>query len=302
MTKQRGQSPGRINIIDVDEIIERNAASLEARKNSKNKAWLLDPKDKTINPALPNNDTAPLNDPRGKRQRGPRECVCGTKIKRSWSLCPACLKQYGTDRKTWPKWVRDWVNLEDAKLKNELEHIKNISINDENNYFKITGEKTEPKFNPNETTWEDLNEYREGLPGGLNENRLYNEMSASDKALIYPGDYPSQADGRSKYDQKELDAYSPQDQSAKIWARHDKTEASVNQWLKNPPYNTDTLDENIDLRAAAKILTKRERFILRRKYQGYSQAETAAVLGINQQMVSKIYNRVVKKLKNSGKY
>jgi len=260
-------------------------------------AWLLDPKDKRINAALPVESEIALYDPTKGKRRGPRKCVCGAPIPMNRTLCPACINIYGKNRKIWPKWLRDWAYYTDYEIDNESEHRKNITYIEGRNYSKITGDKTAPKLNAKETDRDDLDEYRDAAPGSLNENQLYNELSASDKALIYPGEYPNAAAGRSKYDKKELDQYSPQEQSAKIWAMQESTKASANAQDANDIDDLDDIEAAIDLNAAITALSERERLIYRRHNEGYTQAETAAALGINQQMVSKIFNRVVKKLK-----
>lgn len=263
-------------------------------------AWLLDPKDKAIKELEPIQDNPVTNAAKGRQ--GPRQCICGAYIKIDWTLCPTCLKYYGEDRKKWPPWLRKWVKINDAEIRKEKKHLE-LEYIDEINYFDAGGgHKVKPKNNRYESDREDLNEYRDAAPGPLNENQLYNELSASDKALIYPGEHPSAATGRSKYDKKELDQYSPQDQSAKIWSMQDPPiKATSASDEPNDYRNFGGIEKELDLYEAAEKLPDRERFIYQRHKTGYNQTETAAALGISQQMVSKIYRRTIKKLSKQSK-
>lgn len=261
------------------------------RRKSKRYTWLKDPEDKTI-PELEPAEIVPICEP-DKMGRGPRQCICGARIKINWTLCPTCLEFYGNDRSSWPDWLRAWVKQNQAEIRNEQDH-RDLEFIDGVQYANAGGgNKIRPTANKNETSRDDLNGYRSTSPGALNENQLYNRLSASDRATIYPGDYPNAAAGRSKYDKQELEQYSPQEQSAKIWAMDNRirgSETAVDETAAN--------ENELWLREVIADLPPRERQVIRLFLDGHNQSEIAAAIGISQQAVSKIYNQVVKKLIN----
>jgi len=263
-------------------------------------AWLLDPKDKRIKGLEPIQYVPICTQP--KEGNSPRQCICGDHIPINWTLCPVCLKYYGADRKKWPPWLRKWVKINDAEVREQSTHLE-LEYIDEINYFDAGGGyKVKPKNNRYESERDAWNNYRNRPKSALDDDKLFNELSASDKALIYPGSYTKAAAGRSKYDKKELDQYSPQDQSAKIWGmQEEKPKATTANEDPNDFRNIAPIDKELDIYEAAEKLPDRERFIFQRYKTGYNQTETAALLGISQPMVSRIYRRAIKKIRNQGK-
>lgn len=263
---------------------------MKKERKPKRYTWLKDPDDKTIKELEPADDV-PVCEP-DKMGRGPRQCICGARIKLNWTLCPTCLKHYGNDRNAWPDWLKAWVKDNQAEVRNEQDH-RDLEFIDGVQYANAGGgNKIAPKANKYETSRDDLNSYRSGPPGALNENQLYSQMSASDRATVNPGDYPNAAAGRSKYDNQELDQYSPQAQSAKIWAIDDRVKGS-----ETPIDEFTAIDNEIMLNEAIADLPPRQRQVTRLFIEGYTQDEIAEMLGISQQMVSKIKNAVVKTLR-----
>jgi len=264
---------------------------LKNRRKTKRYTWLKDPEDKTIKELEPA-EIVPVCDP-DKTGRGPRQCICGARIKINWTLCPTCLEFYGNDRSSWPDWLKAWVKEYQAEVRGEQDH-HDLEFIDGVQYANAGGgNKVRPKANKYETSRDDLNTYRSAPPGALNESQLYNQLSASDRATVYPGDYPNAAAGRSKYDKQELERYSPQEQSAKIWAIDDRikgTETPVDEYAAK--------ENDLWLREAIATLTPRQRQVIERILDGYNQSEIAEAVGISQQAVSKIYNQVVKILIN----
>lgn len=258
------------------------------KREFKHYAWLKDPEDKTI-PDFEPEERVPICDP-DHRGWGKRQCVCGALIKTNWTLCPTCLKYYGNDRNGWSKWLKDWVQNYQAEVRNEQDH-RDLQLIDGVQYCNAGGgNKVKAHSNSYETSRDDLNKYRTA-PSKLNENLLYNQLSDSDKATIYPSDYPNAAAGRSKYDKREFEQYTPEEQSAKIWAIDDRvkgTETPVDEYAEK--------DTGIFFDGAAKVLSPRERQVLDLYRLGYQQREIAAQMEISQQMVSRIYSRVVRKL------
>jgi len=263
---------------------------LAKKREFKRYAWLKDPEDKTIKELEPQ-ENVPICNP-DRRGWGKRQCVCGALIKANWTLCPTCLKYYGNDRSTWPHWLKEWVSQYQTEVRNEQDH-RELELIDGVQYCNAGGgNKIKAHTNSYETSRDDLNKYRSMPRGALNENQLYNRLSDSDKAAIYPGEYPNAANGRSKYDKREFDQYTPEEQSEKIWAIDDRVKGT-----EVPTSEYTAKDNEIFFKEAAKMLSPRERQVLDLYRKGYKQQEIAEKMRISQQMVSKIYNRVVKKLK-----
>jgi len=188
-----------------------------------------------------------------------------------------------------------------AEKANERNHF-DLQFIDGKNYDTTKGRKDRIRKNKNETERDEINKYRDLAPGSLDENKLYNELSEGDKALIFPGEHQDPDAMRSKYDTKDLDNLDPKEQSARIWAKKDENEKGAPIMMTD---ERDEIEDAIDLKDTlapyiAKIhqLPDRDQAIINLYLEGYTQTMIAAKIGVSQPMIYKILKRVINKLRN----
>lgn len=218
-------------------------------------------------------------------------CVCGRPIKPNKSLCANCIKAYGQDRRQWPKWLKKWLKNYQHELDQDRRHLELVLPNDE--YFdeNTAGSKQEWRgsvydFDPDNFSSDDYI-YPSPPPG----------LSHEDLAILYPGSFFDNLDTRSIYDKREFDELDPKEQSAAIWNQNESASGYDIPTLAD----RDNLENRILIKQLLEAVSDREREVISLYLDGHNLTEISKIQGVSPQMISKIFNRVVKRFGNASK-
>lgn len=220
-----------------------------------------------------------------------RLCVCGRPIKPNKRLCANCLRKYGQDPHQWDEWLNKWLENYQHELNQDRRHLELALPNDE--YFdeNTAGSKQERRgnaydFDPNNFSSDDY--IYPQPPQGL---------SHEDMAILYPGSFFDNLDTRSIYDKKEFDELDPKEQSAAIWDQDESASGYEIPTLAE----RENLENKIFIDQILEAISDREREVISLFLEGYSLTEIGEMQGVTPQMISKIFNRVVKRFRNGSK-
>lgn len=207
-----------------------------------------------------------------------RECVCGKKINLKQELCPACYAEYGPDRAQWPEWLQETVKSLQDELNQERNHLE-YELHDETKAKGTQGT------------------HKTRVEGDKGSNMSYDPKSCKFEsdidvmALAHPGSPwdNTRINQRSKYDDNSLEGMAAEAQSAAIW-RKDGDHGFNN--LVDRDMQEDPNREWLDVESAINSLPERERMVAEMLMDGCKEREIAAELGISQQAVSKIRDKI----------
>lgn len=218
-------------------------------------------------------------------------CVCGRPIKPNKSLCANCIRKYGQDRSQWPEWLKKWLKNYQHELDQDRRHLESTLPNDEYLDENVAGFKQKRRgnvydFDPDNFTSDDYID--PSPPQGL---------SYEDMAILYPGSFFDDLDTRSVYDKKEFDELDPQEQSAAIWNQDE----SASGYRVPTLAERDKLENKILIGQILEAISDRERVVISLYLEGYNLTEISEMQGVTPQMISKIFNKVVKRFGNASK-
>ena len=215
-----------------------------------------------------------------------RLCVCGRPIKPNKRLCANCLRKYGQDPSKWDAWLKAWLENYQHELNQDRRHLELALPNDE--YFdeNTAGYKQERRGTHTILTRIILAAmiiYPQP-PQGLS----YEDMAILTRdplIILIPAAFTIK-ENMTNLTQKSKRAIWNQDESASGYEIPTLAER-------------ENLDNKIFIDQILEAISDREREVISLFLEGYSNRDRRNARR-DPQMISKIFNRVVKRFRNAS--